>query len=57
MRVNDELDHPQNFPAQVESITEATFLSFLCSQSLDWLQIEVVVQMKVVQVFAVNEKV
>jgi hypothetical protein len=54
MRVNDQFNHSQDFSAQMERVTESTLLAFLCRQGLNWLQIEVVIQVQVVQVFAVN---
>jgi hypothetical protein len=57
MRVNDKLGKSQDLPAEVEGITKARLLSLLGSQGLDWLQIEVIVQMKVIQVLSVNQQV
>jgi len=57
MRVNDQLGKSQDLPAEVEGITEAGLLSLLGGQGLDWLQIEVIVQMKVVQVLPVDQQV
>jgi hypothetical protein len=41
----------------VESISESTFLPFFGGQSLDWFQVEIVVQMQVIQIFPVDEEV
>ena len=41
----------------MECVTKAGLLSFLGGQGLDWLLIEVVVQMKVIQVLSVNQQV
>lgn len=41
----------------MEGISKPRFLSLLCGQGLDWLQVEVVVQMEVVQVLAVDQQV
>lgn len=41
----------------MESIAESRLLSLLGGQSLGWLQIEVVVQMQVVEIFTVNEEI
>ena len=57
VRINDEFDHSQDFSAQVESITKSTLLSLFSSQCLDWLQVEIVVQMKEVKVLAMDQKV
>ena len=57
VRINDEFDHSQDFSAQVESITKSTLLSLFSSQCLDWLQVEIVVQMKEVEVLAMDQEV
>ena len=57
VRINDEFDHSQDFSAQMESITKSTLLSLFSSQCLDWLQVEIVVQMKEVEVLAMDQKV
>ncbi len=57
MRVNDKLGKSQDLPAEMEGISESGLLSLLGGQGLDWLQIEVVVQMKVIQVLSVNQQV
>lgn len=44
-------------PAQVEGIAKARLLALLRGQSLHWLQVEVVVQVKVVQILAVNQEI
>ena len=41
----------------MESISKSAFLPFLRGQSLNWLKIEVVVQMQVVEVLSVDQKV
>jgi len=41
----------------MESITEARLLSFLGGESLYWLQVKVEVQMKVIQIFTVNQQI
>ena len=55
MAVNDQLRQPQNLPAQMERITKATLLSFLGGERFDRLQVEVVVEMQVVEVLAMDE--
>ena len=41
----------------MEGVAEAGLLAFLGGQRLDWLQVEVVVQVQVVQVLAVDQQV
>jgi len=55
--VNNQLGEPENLPAQVERVPKATLLPLLCRQRLDWLQIEVIVQVQVVQMLPVNQQV
>jgi hypothetical protein len=55
MRINYKLHHPQNLTTQVECITEPALLALLGCQSFDWFQIEVVVKVQVIQVFAVDQ--
>ena len=57
VRVHNELDHAKDLSTQVECITEATLLALLCRESLDRLQVEVVVQMQEVQVLAMDEQI
>ena len=57
MRVDDELGQPENFSAEMESVSETRFLTFLRGQGLDRFQVEVVVEMQVVQVLAVDQQV
>ena len=55
--VHQQLRQPQDLTTQVERVTESGFLSFLGGQSFDWLQVEIVVQMQVVQILPVDEEV
>jgi len=57
MRVDHQLGQPQDFSAKMEGISEARLLSFFGCQSFDWLEIEVVVEMEIVQVFSMNQQV
>ena len=57
MRIHNQLNHPQDFTTKMESISKSAFLPFLRGQSLNWLKIEVVVQMQVVEVLSVDQKV
>lgn len=52
--VHHQLGQPQNLSAQVEGIAKAGLLALLGGQRLDRLQVEVVVQMQVVEVLAVD---
>ena len=51
MRVDDELSEPKNFSAEMESVSETRLLSLLRRQGLDRLQVKVVVQMEIVEIF------
>mmetsp|Transcript_67280 Transcript_67280/g.140138 ORF Transcript_67280/g.140138 Transcript_67280/m.140138 type:complete len:884 (+) Transcript_67280:4960-7611(+) len=55
--VDDDLGQTQNLSAQVERIPEARLLALLRRESLDRLQVEVVVKMQVVEIFAMDEQV
>lgn len=41
----------------MESISKTRFLSFLGGKCLDRLEVEVIIQVQIVEVFTVNEKV
>ena len=41
----------------MECVAKATLFALLCRESLHWLQIEVVVQMQKVQIFAMDEQI
>lgn len=55
MTVNYKFGEPENLPAEMEGITEPTFLSLLCRESFYRFQVEVVVKMKIIEVLTVNE--
>ena len=57
MRVNNEFDHPKDLSAQMEGISESTLLPLFGGQSLDWLQIEVVVKMEEVEVLSMDQQI
>ena len=57
MCIHHQFRQPQDFTAQMESVTETRLLTLLGGQCLDRLQVEVVVEMKVVQVLTMNQKV
>ena len=48
MRVHNKLGHPQDLTTQMEGVTEPTLLSLLGGEGLHRLQVEVVVQVKIV---------
>ena len=55
--VNDELGEPKDLSAEVERVAEPRLLSLLGRQRLHRLQVEVVVQVEVVQVLAMDQKI
>mmetsp|Transcript_22146 Transcript_22146/g.49255 ORF Transcript_22146/g.49255 Transcript_22146/m.49255 type:complete len:334 (+) Transcript_22146:5419-6420(+) len=57
VRVYDQLGQAQDLPRQVEGVTEPRFLSLLGGERLGGLEVEVVVQVQVVEVLAVDEQV
>mmetsp|Transcript_3880 Transcript_3880/g.8478 ORF Transcript_3880/g.8478 Transcript_3880/m.8478 type:complete len:333 (+) Transcript_3880:5507-6505(+) len=57
VRVDDELRQPENLAAEVEGIAEARLLALLGRERLDGLQVEVVVEVEVVDILAVDEQV
>ena len=57
MRVNHKFSHPEDLTTQMERVTEPTLLSLLGGERLHGLQIEVVIQVKVVEVLSVYEQV
>lgn len=57
MRIDNQLRQPQNLTAQMERITEPRLLTLLRGQRFHRLQIEIVIQMQVVQVLAMDQQV
>ena len=57
MGVDDELGQSQDFSTKVEGVSESGSLSLFGRESLDRLQVHVVIQMKVVQVLSVDQEV
>lgn len=57
MTVHHKLAQTQNLTAQVERISKSGLLTFLCCEGFHRLQVEVVVQVQVVEVLSVNQKV
>lgn len=55
--VHHQLGQPQNLSAQMECIAKPGLLPLLGGQGLHWLQVEVVVQMQVVEVLAMNQQI
>jgi hypothetical protein len=55
--VHYELSQPENLTTKVESITKAGLFSFLGGKRLYWLKIEIVIEMQIVEVLSMNEKV
>ena len=55
VRIYDQLGEAKDLSAKVEGIAEARLLSLLSCQSLDRFQIEVIVEMKVIEILPVNE--
>jgi hypothetical protein len=54
VQIDDELRQSQNLTNEMERISETRLLSLFCSECLDWLQIHVVIEMKVIQILSVN---
>eukprot|EP00965_Chrysotila_dentata_P150735 4980259-Pleurochrysis_carterae.AAC.1 len=57
VRVDDELGEAEDLAAQVKGVAEARLLALLGGERLDGLQVEVVVEVEVVDVLAVDEQV
>lgn len=57
MGINHQFGKTEDLTAKMKSIAKSAFLSFLRRESLHWLQVEVVIQMKIVQVFPMDEQV
>ena len=53
--VHNQLGHAEDLTTQVERVAEPALLTLLGGQGLDRLQVEVVVQMQVVQIFPSKE--
>lgn len=57
MSVDDQFGQSENLPAEMEGVAESGLLSLFRRQRLHRLQVEVVVQMQVVQILAVNQQI
>ena len=57
VRVDDELGEAEDLAAQVERVAEARLLALLRGERLHRLQVEVVVEVQVVEVLAVDQQV
>ena len=55
MAVHQQLGHAQNLAAQMERVAESALLTLLRGERLHRLQVEVVVQVKVVQILPAKE--
>mmetsp|Transcript_42648 Transcript_42648/g.166462 ORF Transcript_42648/g.166462 Transcript_42648/m.166462 type:complete len:242 (-) Transcript_42648:1814-2539(-) len=55
--VNDQLGQPQDLATQMEGVSKPRLLSLLGGQRFDWFQVEIVVQVKIVQLLAMDEQV
>ena len=54
VRVDDELSEAQDLTAEMESVSETRLLALLGRERLDGLQVHVVIEVKVVEVLAVD---
>ena len=57
VRVHHKFRQAENFPAKMEGIPEAGLFPFLGGEGFHGFQVEVVVEMEVVEVLAVNQEV
>ncbi len=57
VRINDQLDKAQDLPAEVKGIPKAALLALLCGERLDRLEVKVVIEVEVGELFALNEQV
>ena len=55
--IDYQLGEFKNLAHEMECISKARLLALLGGQSLDWFQIEVVVQVKIVEIFATNQQI
>lgn len=55
--INNQLRQAKNLPTKMKGIAKSTLLPFLGGKGFYRLKVEVIVQMKVIQVLAVDEKV
>ena len=54
MGIYDQLRQPQDFSTEMESVAETRLLTLFRRQRLYGLQVEVVIEMQIVQVLAVD---
>jgi hypothetical protein len=57
MRIDNQLDEPQDFAHQMERVTEPRLFALLGGQRLDWFQVEVVVEMEVCQSLSMDQEI
>jgi len=55
--VDDELGEAEDLATEVEGVAEAGLLTLFGGECLDGLEVEVVVEMEVVEVLAVDEQI
>ena len=57
MAVHHELGQTKNFATEMEGIAETRLLTLLRGECFNRFQIEVIVQMKVIEIFSMNEQI
>lgn len=57
MGIHDQLGHTENFSTKVKRVAKSRFLPFFCGQGLYWFQIEIVIQMQIVQILAMDQQI
>ncbi len=55
--VHDQLGESKDLPAEMKGVAKPGLLPLLGGEGFHWLQVEVVVQMEVVEVLTMDEKV
>ena len=57
VRVNYQLRQTKDLSTKMKGVSKSRLLSLLCRERLDWLEVEVVVEMEVVEVLAMDEQI
>ena len=57
MRVDNQLCEAQDLATQMERVAEARLFTLLCRQRFDRFQIEIVVEMEIIEILAMNKQV
>ena len=57
VRVDNQFRESENFAREMESVSESGLLSIFRRQGLDGLDVEVIIEMEVIEIFSVNEEV